>query len=72
MASHDSSPGPYVTNEFESVEETMPPPPLGGEYESLPELLLGVNKFANHHGYAVVIGSTGKNKKGIKDNAQIV
>lgn len=61
---------PFISDEFEPEGPGAPmaPPPLDeAEYETEAELLLAVNNFTKHQGYAVCISDSQKNAKGVKD-----
>ena len=61
----------FITNEFESVDEVMPPPPLGGEYAEVKDLVQAVNEWTKGHSYALVIKNSRENRKGVKDTVYL-
>ena len=56
-----------VATDFEPIERSMPPPPLGGVYNSEHEMQKALNDFSKQHGYSIIKEGTGRDRRGLKN-----
>ena len=67
----DAMEGHYAFNDFEGAQASMPPPPLGGEYDNSQDLKKAINEFTKDYGYVVNLRGSDINRKGIKDTVYL-